>query len=468
MARKKAEPTPVERDIAEQEAIPASDAAEAEDTALNETNTETICEQPLTEELLPAEREEASDALPLMLPDLESEDSAAANAPIPAEEKPPESVAEDQSYRDMLEELGESELVSSESKPAPTDEAPAPVAEETPKKRNARTSRSSRPSQKATASRPAEAPIRPEQKDKVLTIDAKEAVETEDEREATIWHEIQNAYRTQRILTGKLDAVEPTPNGMLMAVVIYKGFRVLIPMKEMMFHEGSAPRSQHHNAYVAYMDQLARIANGRVGSEIDFIVRGIVNETRSIVASRKDAMLKKRQIFYLDPDDNGHPMIYVGRVVQARVVAVIEKFLRVEVFGVECAIRARELSWEWIGNAHERYSIGDRILVRIQTIECKDIRHITITADVRSLSSATDLDNLQKCTYSGRYAGRVTDVRNGVVYIRLNNGANAIAHSCFDRRTPGKNDDVTFVVTRIDEDMGVAVGIIPRVIRQNL
>lgn len=94
--------------------------------------------------------------------------------------------------------------------------------------------------------------------------------------------------------------------------------------------------------------------------------------------------------------------------------------------------------------------------------------HITISADVRSVSSTTNYDNLRKCIPQSRYAGRVTDVRNGVVYIRLNNGANAIAHSCYDRRTPGKNDDISFAVTRIDEEQGVAVGIITRIIKQNL
>ena len=43
-----------------------------------------------------------------------------------------------------------------------------------------------------------------------------------------------------------------------------------------------------------------------------------------------------------------------------------------------------------------------------------------------------------------------------------------MAHSCYDYRTPGKKDDVSFAVTRIDEERGVAVGIITRIIRQNL
>jgi hypothetical protein len=33
---------------------------------------------------------------------------------------------------------------------------------------------------------------------------------------------------------------------------------------------------------------------------------------------------------------------------------------------------------------------------------------------------------------------------------------------------PGKKDDVSFAVTHIDEERGVAVGIITRIIKQNI
>ena len=216
------------------------------------------------------------------------------------------------------------------------------------------------------------------------------------------------------------------------------------------------------------MDQLNRILNARLGSEIDFIVKGYDNETRSVVGSRREAMLRKRQTFYLDTDEMGEHLIYEGRVVQARVVAVAEKVIRVEVFGVETSIVARGLSWEWIGNARDHFNVGDRILVRVLKINRTDLEHLTIRVDARSVSATNSHDNLKKCLPQCRYAGRVTDVRNGVVFIRLNNGVNAIAHSCYDPRYPGKKDDVSFAVTRIDEEQGVAIGIITRIIKQNL
>ena len=317
----------------------------------------------------------------------------------------------------------------------------------------------------AVVEQPAQPTPSDPRRSRVLTIDARSEIQTEAEREATIWHEIQNSYRTRRILTGSLDGVEKTESGLTLAVVSYKGFRVAIPVKEMMLHTGKMPSGRE---FTELMDRLHRILNSRLGSEIDFVVKGYDNNTHSVVASRRDAMLRKRQTFYMDTDELGEHMIYEGRVVQARVVAVAEKVIRVEVFGVECSIVARGLSWEWIGNAREHFSVGDRILVRVLRIHREDLEHITIQVDARSVSATNSHDNLKKCMPQCRYAGRVTDVRNGVVFIRLNNGVNAIAHSCYDLRTPGKKDDVSFAVTRLDEEQGVAVGIITRIIKQHL
>ena len=220
--------------------------------------------------------------------------------------------------------------------------------------------------------------------------------------------------------------------------------------------------------YADLMLRQNKILGNMLGADIDFIVRGIDSKTRSVVASRKEAMLRKRQIFYLDTDAAGMYRVYEGRIVQARVIAVAEKVVRVEVFGVETSILARDLAWDWIGDAHERFSVGDEVLVRILSVRRNSLEDLGIKADIKSISENTDRDNLQKCRIQGKYAGRVTDVHKGVVYVRLSNGVNAVAHSCYDYRMPGKKDDVSFAVTRLDMERGVAVGIITRIIRQNL
>ena len=300
---------------------------------------------------------------------------------------------------------------------------------------------------------------------RILTIDAHDDILTEAERQEIVWHEIRNSHISQQILTGSLDSMERTPSGITVAVAIYKRFRIVIPLKEMLVLPSRWPSRE---ARAEAMAQLPRLVNMRMGCEIDFIVRGIDSKKRSIVASRRAAMLRKRQAFYMERGDAGEPMIYPGRIVQARVVAVADKVIRVEVFGVECAIRASGISWEWIGNARDLYSVGDRVLVRVLSVERPNVENISIKADIRSISKNTNYDNLSKCKPQDKYVGRVTDTIGGVVFIRLNNGVNAIAHTCKDPRRPGRKDDVSFIVTKLDEEQGVAIGIITKIIRQNL
>ncbi|MBS6952796.1 MAG: S1 RNA-binding domain-containing protein [Enterocloster asparagiformis] len=154
-------------------------------------------------------------------------------------------------------------------------------------------------------------------------------------------------------------------------------------------------------------------------------------------------------------------------MVQARVIAVAEKVVRVEIFGVECSILARGLSWDWLGDANERFHVGDQILVRILSVDAPDIQNISVKADVKSVNGNTRKANLARCKIQGKYAGTVTDIHKGTVFVRLSIGVKAIAHSCYDNRLPGKKDDASLVVTRIDEERNVALGLISRIIKQN-
>lgn len=298
----------------------------------------------------------------------------------------------------------------------------------------------------------------------VLTLDSDAVLETAQTKADLTWHEIQNAYRTRRILTGMLGGIEKVENGNLIAVVYYKDFRTVIPVTEMMIN--LVQDDQHNYGELALRQN--KVLNNMLGCEIDFIVKGLDAKTRSIVASRKEAMLKKQQTFYLDTDSSGIPKIYPDRIVQARVIAVAEKVVRAEIFGVETSILARDLSFDWLGDARERFHVGDHILVRILEVHTEDPNQVSVRADVKSVEGNTSLENMKKCKVQGKYAGTVEDIHKGTVFVRLSIGVNAIAHSCYDSRTVGKKDNVSFVVTHIDEERNVAVGIITRIIKQNL
>lgn len=139
------------------------------------------------------------------------------------------------------------------------------------------------------------AAIRTNRPESILTIEAGGEVITEEMLADIAWHEIHNAYRTRRILSGTFGGIEKTDNGKSIAVVEYKGFRIVIPLKEMRME---LPNHITGYAYTEWLDQQHKILSNMLGAEIDFVVKGIDSKTRSVVASRRDAMLKKRQIFY--------------------------------------------------------------------------------------------------------------------------------------------------------------------------
>lgn len=247
-------------------------------------------------------------------PDAENTADAAETVPV-SDEK-----AEDPEYDSILQELNS-------STPAPLDSSGENALDALLLEGNVEnappTEDETESADGETAPQPTAPPAPAGRRDSyILTVDAKDRIETEEERREVIWHEIKTSHIAGRILTGTLDGVEQTPSGRTIVVVDYKGYRIAIPLKEMMLYSGPVP---YGAKYKPFMERMNSILATMLTAEIDFIVRGLDNTARSVVASRKAAMLRKRQTFYLDTNEDGVPMIYEGRVVQARVIGVAEK-----------------------------------------------------------------------------------------------------------------------------------------------
>ncbi len=105
----------------------------------------------------------------------------------------------------------------------------------------------------------------------VLTLDSDAVLETARSKADLIWHEIQNAYRTKKILTGMLGGIEKTENGSLIAIVYYKDFRTVIPITEMMIN---LVQDESHD-YGDISLRQNKVLNNMLGCEIDFIVKGL-------------------------------------------------------------------------------------------------------------------------------------------------------------------------------------------------
>ena len=300
-----------------------------------------------------------------------------------------------------------------------------------------------------------------EQMQPILTIDANDSINPSDNEADIVWHELQNVYRTKRVLSAILSGYEDTEGGGI-GIVYYKGHRIVIPVSEM------ALNLEEQAGYGNMRNRQIRIINNMIGCELDFVIIALDQEAHSVVASRRIAMRAKRRRFYF-PNEEGQTRIREGSKIQVRVIAVGEKAIRIDAFGAECSIVARDLAWDWLGDARERYYVGERILAVVRNIELDEkTMEVKLSAEVKSLLKNDLLEKLKGCKVQGTYVGRITDIHKGVCYVRLGIEVNGIAHTNKANRPLGKGDMVNFTVTHLDETKVVAHGLITRIIQQNI
>ena len=305
-------------------------------------------------------------------------------------------------------------------------------------------------------------PVHRKQKLDVLKVNLDEEESQDDEFE-TQWNEIVTFYRTRRLVPVTITGIEKTQLAGHVVVTYYKNQRILVPLTEMLIFMSDEPNTEY-----SQFERLERICSTMLGAEIDVIIKGIEKKSESVVASRRDAMMRKREKFYLTPLSDGLPHVREGRVVEARIIGVTQLVARLEVFGVETTLGASELSWDWLPNVSDKFSVGDRLNVLIKEIRGDKADNLKIIADAKSITVNTSMENISKCTVQNRYVGVITNVRNGIAYLRLKVGVNAIAHTNYDRRTPAKGDMVSFVITRINTEYGNVAGIITKIIKQSI
>lgn len=296
----------------------------------------------------------------------------------------------------------------------------------------------------------------------VLKIRLDDSLPEDDEFEV-MWNELYSVYKTRKTLTVTVTGIEKMPSQGYVIVAYYKTQRILVPIDEMMIN-----LAEERDDGYSEGERKLRACNSMLGSEIDIIIKGMDKETESIVASRKDAMNRKRERFYLTPLSDGLPQVRVGRIVEARIVTTTQALARIEIFGVETILTASQLSWDWIADVSEKYHVGDTVDVLVTEMTGSSIDDLRIKVDVRSITRNLSKENLSKCTLQSKYVGEVTNVRNGIAYLRLKIGVNAIANTNYDRRSPARGDIVSFVITRINPEHSNVTGIITKIIKQSV
>ena len=280
----------------------------------------------------------------------------------------------------------------------------------------------------------------------VLAIDGHLVAETEAEKAKNDLLDLMESQKTGRILTGTIQGVERQENGQSrsMAVIYHGEFKVIIPAEEAVEapedFRGRLPEDVLH-------DMLTK----RLGAEVDYIVKGIDPRSGIAAASRLDAMRAKRKEYYLGTDRDGNYRIYSDLCAEARVVSVIRAGIFVDLFGLEVYIPLRELSYQRWMDAAVYFQSGQRILVKVLSVDRSDHSNIRVTASVKQAGENPYEKALRRYSVGNRYVGTVSMVDTNGVFVALDGGIDCLC-SYPKRGRPPRGSRVTVRILGINND----------------
>ena len=298
-------------------------------------------------------------------------------------------------------------------------------------------------------------PPRRQGSDDLLELNDLERGVTREDSDDAKWGYLAGAARRQQILTGVVSAdLTLTENGMQVVPIDFEGLCVKIPVREMTLTEWPANEPIPKNVKI----QIGRM----LGATIDFIPAGVDFKAHIAVGSRKAAMLQRQKRYYASG------RVQPGILMACRVLAVGNNSMTVEACGVDTEIYARNVSWEWFSDIADLHSTGDLVVARVLDVSYNEQRGIyAVSLSIKAASENPDRTALEQITPNSNYFGVVTGMKDRVFFVRLQAGVNAKTKLYRSIDMPSRLDTVSFRVTRVDEENGIALGFITRIIKRH-
>lgn len=288
--------------------------------------------------------------------------------------------------------------------------------------------------------------IRSDRASPVLSIDDQRTVETDADKARNDLLDLLESQKSGKILSGTIQGVERADdhNAHSMAVIYHGEYKFIIPAEEAV-----EPPEDYRG--IPPQDVLHYMLTKRLGAEVDYIVKGIDTAENIAAASRLEAMRAKRRQYYLATDRDGNNLIYSDICAEARVVSVIRAGVFVELFGLEVYIPLRELSYQRWLDASGHFQPGQRILVKILSVDRSDRDHIKVTASVKQAGENPYEKALRRYSVGNRYVGTVSMVDTNGVFVALDGGIDCLC-SYPKRGRPPRGARVTVRILGINHD----------------
>ena len=284
----------------------------------------------------------------------------------------------------------------------------------------------------------------------VMSIDERRTVETDADKAKNDLIDLMEALKANKIMKGIVQGVEQNFQGKGVVAVLYHGvFKIVIPAEDMLIKSEAMDGKTLEETYQFLM-------TARLGSEIDFVINSVFYDDMVAYASRLDAMKMKRKRFYRGGES---ALVHDGVRAEARVVSGMRAGILIDLFGVEAFIPNKELSYQRIGNAMTKFNAGDRVIVKVISVDSRDMNEVKIVASVKDASLNPYEAAFKKYSVGNRYVGTVSMVDKNGVFVALDGGVDCLCR--FPARgRPLKGARATVQILGIDQNNNRIWGII--------
>lgn len=330
-----------------------------------------------------------------------------------------------------------------DSDPDP-DETPSPKPKRSRKKApDAEPGENSSQSDSPAAAKPTR---RRRKAEHIIAIDEQRSVETQEDKLRSDLLDLVESLKGKKILTGTIQGVERSAdNPDISFAVLYHGeLKVIIPASETVEEP-----EDYRNRLPS--DTMHYLVTKRLGAEIDYIIKGIDQESGMAAGSRLEAMAIKRKQYYFGADRDGNNLLYEGIAAEARIVSVIRAGIFVDLFGLEVYIPLRELSYQRWMDAALYFQPGQRVLAKILSIDRSDRNKIIVQASIKQAGENPYEKALRRYSIGSRYVGTVSMVDTNGVFVSLDGGIDCLC-SYPKRGRPPRGSRVTVRILGINHE----------------
>lgn len=268
-----------------------------------------------------------------------------------------------------------------------------------------------------------------------------------------------SSFKTGDPLTGEMMGLERRDKGstpQYVVVVKYGPYKIDIPA--IMFHELTETQKQNEGAYLS----------SRIGSKVSFVPVSIDEVEPVAIGNRLVAMENLRKMWWFGKVKGEDTYRYrEGIISEANVTAVADKFIIIEMFGVETRVTVQQLSYNYMDSAKFMYKPGNVVMAKIKKINRNQRTH---EVDVEVSVKETKPNPRQQAFYlyqvGGFYKGQITgwsmsQSQSGVtqkgtrgVYVALSDDMDCLCPipDNLDSLSMRLGDFVTIRITRAKEE----------------